>query len=369
MESIRIGKVIAARRKERGITQEELAKHLGVSKPAVSKWESGQSYPDIVLLPVLASFFDISVDDLIGYEPQMSLAEVRKFYRRLANAFAKEPFNQVYQEIEQSLKKYFSCWQLQVQMGLLLINHLNLAGSQDEITRITQVVLELFERVAKSCEDVNLAKQALQYQALCYLCLNEPIPAIDILEDMQEPLISAETLLIKAYQMKGDKDKAIEYLQGYVYVNLIKIIGACSDYFLLYADQPDRMDIYYHKFMELAAVFDVDRMHPASVIKVHLIAAQTYVSQGNKEKAMDALEKYLQAATLINKDGFFLKGNEYFDALEGYFASIDIENDAPRNSEVIWKDIKNLVTANPVFAPLETEERYLKIKKKLEFEF
>lgn len=41
MNTIQIGKIISAHRREKGITQEELAKHLGVSKPAVSKWESG----------------------------------------------------------------------------------------------------------------------------------------------------------------------------------------------------------------------------------------------------------------------------------------------------------------------------------------
>lgn len=369
MGNIRIGTVITAKRKEKGVTQEELAKHLGVSKPAVSKWESGQSYPDIMLLPLLAAYFDISIDDLIGYEPQMNLGEVRKLYRRLADAFAKKPFDEVYEEIEQYLKKYFSCWQLQIQMGLLLINHLNLAGSPDRITQITTKVLELFQRVAKDCEDVNLAKQALQYQALSYLCLNEPIPAIDILVDMQQPLISAESLLIRAYQMKGDKEKAIQYLQGYVYVNLINVLNACCEYFPLYSDQPDRMSTYYQKFLELAGVFGMDRMHPATIIRIHLFAAQSYAVLGDKNKALDALENYVSTAVLISKEGFFLKGNEYFDALEGYFAAIDIETAAPRSADVIWKDIKSIVLTNPAFAPLESEERYQKIKKRLEFEF
>jgi transcriptional regulator with XRE-family HTH domain len=50
MKEIRIGTKIIEKRKEKGLTQEELADHLGISKPAVSKWESGQSYPDITLL-------------------------------------------------------------------------------------------------------------------------------------------------------------------------------------------------------------------------------------------------------------------------------------------------------------------------------
>jgi transcriptional regulator with XRE-family HTH domain len=58
---------IAKKRHEKGITQKELAEYIGVSKAAVSKWEKGHCYPDIMLLPQLAIYFNISVDELLGY--------------------------------------------------------------------------------------------------------------------------------------------------------------------------------------------------------------------------------------------------------------------------------------------------------------
>ncbi|EKN40768.1 putative DNA-binding protein [Clostridium botulinum CFSAN001627] len=56
MEKLSIGEVIYRLRKEKGITQEQLANFIGVSTAAVSKWESETSYPDITLLPVIAIF-------------------------------------------------------------------------------------------------------------------------------------------------------------------------------------------------------------------------------------------------------------------------------------------------------------------------
>lgn len=60
-----IGSVIAELRKQKGVTQESLAKAVGVSAQAVSKWENG-GVPDIELLPVIADYFEVTLDELFG---------------------------------------------------------------------------------------------------------------------------------------------------------------------------------------------------------------------------------------------------------------------------------------------------------------
>ena len=72
MSQIPLAERIRAERCRGGYTQEELARRLGVTKAAVSKWECGQSAPDIALLPKLASLFSVTLDDLLGYEPLAS---------------------------------------------------------------------------------------------------------------------------------------------------------------------------------------------------------------------------------------------------------------------------------------------------------
>lgn len=65
MDARSIGSTIARLRKKRGMTQTALAERLNVSDKAVSKWESGQGYPDITLFPLLASVFDVTIDYLM----------------------------------------------------------------------------------------------------------------------------------------------------------------------------------------------------------------------------------------------------------------------------------------------------------------
>ena len=68
MKTLKIGERISQFRREKGLTQQELAQMLGVSNQAVSKWESAQCCPDISLLPDIAALFHISIDELLGAE-------------------------------------------------------------------------------------------------------------------------------------------------------------------------------------------------------------------------------------------------------------------------------------------------------------
>ena len=62
-------------RKQRGLTQEELAKKLYVSRTAISKWESGRGYPNIESLKAIAKFFSVTVDELLSTDEILTIAE------------------------------------------------------------------------------------------------------------------------------------------------------------------------------------------------------------------------------------------------------------------------------------------------------
>ena len=74
-----IGKIITARRKALGLTQQMLAEKLNLSFQAISKWETGISCPDVSLLPALAAALNITIDSLLGY-PSLSLTDYDRRY-------------------------------------------------------------------------------------------------------------------------------------------------------------------------------------------------------------------------------------------------------------------------------------------------
>ena len=68
MDQIKIGKFISELRKEKGLTQKELADKIGVTDRAISKWENGRGMPDISLLRKISEIFDISINELLSAE-------------------------------------------------------------------------------------------------------------------------------------------------------------------------------------------------------------------------------------------------------------------------------------------------------------
>ncbi|MBR6361416.1 MAG: helix-turn-helix transcriptional regulator, partial [Clostridia bacterium] len=76
---------IRSLRKERDLTQEALAEFLGVSFQAVSKWERGESYPDIELLPAIAAFFSVSTDNLLGVDKAKNEEEILEIVDKFDN--------------------------------------------------------------------------------------------------------------------------------------------------------------------------------------------------------------------------------------------------------------------------------------------
>ncbi len=85
--TVKIGAIIKKLRTENNITQDTLANALGVTKQAISRWESEGGYPDIELLPALADFFAVSTDELLGYklsEREEELVRIKKEIARLS---------------------------------------------------------------------------------------------------------------------------------------------------------------------------------------------------------------------------------------------------------------------------------------------
>lgn len=115
-----IGSVIKKYRKEAGYTQEEMANRLGVTTPAVNKWENGNSKPDIELLSPIARLLHISLDTLLSFQEKLTDFEIGEFIQKMDKMFSEEGYEKTYQWAANTIKKYPNCNMLIWQIAVML---------------------------------------------------------------------------------------------------------------------------------------------------------------------------------------------------------------------------------------------------------
>lgn len=143
---LKLNENIRMLRKQRGMTQEQLAEAMGVSVGAVSKWESGQTNPELGLIAELADFFGVSVDVLLGYTLKSSSRDNAIAYIKKLNL--EKRYDEAPAEIAKALQKFPNCFEIVYLSGILFSN-LSLEKNDPEAMN---KALELFER---ACELID----------------------------------------------------------------------------------------------------------------------------------------------------------------------------------------------------------------------
>lgn len=367
MKNIQIGNIIQKKRKERGLTQEELAEAVGVSKPTVSKWESGQCYPDITLLPVLASFFGISVDQLIDYRPQLSREEIRQIYIQLSDEFAKEGFDSVYPKLQELIRKYYSCWPFLFNMAQLLFNQISGLGSEQKMQQILQDAQRLYRRVEELCEDAYLAGQAREAQAAMFIMLNEPDKALELLEGRVKPSISADMLSASAYVQKGDRNRAELLYQKHIFYALLDLLSNIQSIIALYRDQPESAAQWIASAEQTALCFKMQKTQPSGILGLYLNGAMVFAQSQDADYTLELLEKYVQIVTSSEIYPIRLRNGGLFTRVkEAFEEDLDLGVSPPRDERMIRKSYRDAVVSQPIFSFLSENKQFQKLVQRLE---
>lgn len=115
-----IGSVIKKYRKSTGMTQEEMANRLGVTAPAVNKWEKGNTLPDITLLAPIARLLGITTDELLSFKDELTDEEINQYLAQLQAGLETESFHKVFLSARQKIAEYPNCEKLIWQAAVLL---------------------------------------------------------------------------------------------------------------------------------------------------------------------------------------------------------------------------------------------------------
>lgn len=145
--------IIQQKRRELGITQEQVAQYLGVSTPAVSKWEKGITCPDISLLPQLARLLKTDLNTLFCFHEELTAQEISDFCKALKTTNEEMGIQKAFEQAEDMVRSYPHN-ELLLQMvtmsldGMLMFSNL----TDDKVTTLNKTLESWYHRLADSVD-------------------------------------------------------------------------------------------------------------------------------------------------------------------------------------------------------------------------
>ena len=117
---MQLGQVIRKYRKNKNMTQEEIAGRLGVTALAVNKWENGASMPDIMLLAPIARLLGITTDILLSFREELTAEEIKALVYEADSMLKEKPYEEAFLWVKKKLEQYPNCEQLILQLAVIL---------------------------------------------------------------------------------------------------------------------------------------------------------------------------------------------------------------------------------------------------------
>ncbi len=241
---MKIGSKIKALRKERGITQEQLADTLGVSFQAVSKWETGSALPDITMAPRLARYFNVSMDEL--FEFRQEEADVHAIVEE-AYPFRESDPPRAREILEEGLTRY-------PDHEVLLNNLLYVLNYSEHPDETITVATRLIERTREA---------DIRYDALRFLAY--------------------------AYKAKGDVESAKEAIERIPEIYFTKL----TEMAYLFEGAPKREAAEKQKWISFE-----------NLLQMMWKLAECYEAEGKVSQAIEETQRALQLSTVMNHRGY-----------------------------------------------------------------
>ena len=221
--------VIQEKRKELGLTQEQVAEYLNVSIPAVSKWEKGSTSPDISLLPQLARLLKTDLNTLFCFQGDLSQQEIEYFCKEITTIVQTEGIEAGFEKAKQKICEYphnetlLHCLTFQLD-GLLIMSGL----SPDEMHPYDDMLMMWYRQLAKS-NDSKISNSANYMMVSRFIRKGDYDTAqeiLDLMPDKEDILNSmADKLMLQViiYQHQGKTEEAAKDLQNALLIALNKL--------------------------------------------------------------------------------------------------------------------------------------------------
>ncbi len=304
---------IKSLRKSLDLTQEEFAERLGMSSQAVSKWETGTAMPDISMFPILANFFGVTTDELLGVDISRReerireiISEGNRLYRQWKQAELVEHYRGAVLQYPGEDELWFQlAWSLNQTQGVTRSREEDIAES-----------IRIFKSILDRTKDAKLINKAYAQLVQLYHSLGEDNAALEWAEKLPSLTQSRQLVITHLGLYKGAEqvewNQAI--MESYVFY-LVELMHAHTDVDYQNPDTPlslgERISVLDQIISLLDLLYGQHKFGwHYEVYECHRMAAALHLFAGDEDAALDRLEKALVEA---EKFGAYEDSDRYPD--------------------------------------------------------
>ena len=353
-----IGSIIKELRQKKKMSQEELAEYLGVSTQAVSRWETSVSYPDIILLPLIANVFNVTVDYLLGtdkFKNDRIVEEINETYRK----YNKKGDNVgCYEYMKKMYEKYPHIEKVQ----LMYADSCSAAHNEDK--SIIDEGIEVLERLVRLSYDEEIKDKAYDKLFWLYLHKKDKVKLKDIFNNYIKPKLKKD--YYSSYMLDGDE------LTKYCQLEICGIIGDFWDQLMDMRKNETyslkEMVIALNKFNQVCQIMFENKDYPIQVLwyikTVNRFIAIYYLKLDNIEKALHHIKTCCECAVESDsRPKVFKHTSLLFNHIEDDREQISYSGNTKtygNESFTLWNDLQR-----GDFVKLKGNEEYIKLLEKL----
>ncbi len=261
---MKIGEVIRENRKKINMTQEEMANRLGVTAPAVNKWENGNSMPDIMLLAPIARLLNISLDMLLSFKEELTAEEIKSFIEETEKRLDTEPYEEVFNWAKGVLEMYPNCEQLILQMAVVL-DAWRIVKEIPDDKKYDAYIHDCYSRSLQSADE-NMRQRAADVLFGFYVRREQYEKAEAVLEYIPEQNQERKRKQAQLYSQTGRTQEAYKAYEELLYSGYQTLSAVFHGIYMLALQDKDmeKAHLLADKQEKLAGLFEMGKYHEVS---------------------------------------------------------------------------------------------------------
>ncbi len=290
--TIKIGEKIKELRKKADVSQERFAEYLGVTAQAVSKWELEGCYPDIELLPLIANFFNISIDELLCYDAMKNQEKIDMIIKQAGPERSKNWFDgTIIEMLRNAVQEFPNNYDLLYCLAKTLCFT---KKPEDEKQKNLRESISICTRILSDCTDDNQRFRSLQVLARAYKDTGEKEKAVETANRLPLARDSRDMVLPEILEGEAKTNQIVQniWLLSDMFEYLIENLANTK-----YKDNSEKRVELFKKLVSIEEILHENNDYIYETLRLRAVyywLTEDYIKLKDYDSALDCIELFAE---------------------------------------------------------------------------